>query len=136
MSGQTIAITRRTLKNETPTEAGTFVAGVILQGTGIDLLLSVYQAVVYSYDKYQKFENRSWVVGEEQALQEISVEVGKDALKSTVKKMASQAIVNAVVTELEEKKIIPPELKNRTEEIVDDLIDLGIDKLEKQFLEE
>lgn len=123
---------RAALRTKGADEAAGIISGYLLKGTGVDLLIGLLNAAIYVYDKYQEYQENVRLHGEEEANIRLAVEVGKDVTKTVV----NQVLVEQAVAKLKAEKVIPEELSGRVEEIVDDIVELGIEKIEEQFLEE
>jgi len=123
---------RRSLRSDAPSDAGALVASYLIRGTGLDLLVAVCQLTIYALQKINRYNELVRKYGEDEANRQISVEIGADIVRHVVKQM----IVESISKKLVDESNLPPELKERAEAITEDIVEMGVEKLEQQFLEE
>jgi len=122
---------RRALRSGDADRAAALASHFILAGTGVDLLVAICQIAGYAYQKLEQYEEIVRLHGEEEANRRIAIEIGVDVAK----KITTQLIVDKAIDELEAQGIVSPEWRERAEDVAEDVIESGIEELEKRFLE-
>ena len=123
---------RKALRSKPASEAGAILASYLIKGTGIDLLIAVCQTTVYVLEKIKRYDELVQKYGEEEAQKRISIEIGVEV----VKKLTTDFLVHYAAGQIIKGDNLPPQIKDRVQEITEDVLTMGIDKIEQQFLEE
>ncbi len=122
---------RRALRSGDADRAAALASHFILAGTGIDLIVAICQIAGYAYQKLERYQEFVKLYGEDEANRRIAIEIGVDAAK----KITIEVIVDKAIDELEEQGIVSPEWRERAEDVAEDILEAGIEKLEERFLE-
>jgi len=127
---------KEALRKDSPSNAGDIVAKYvvdgIIAGTGIGLLIGVIQATLYIIKKLRRYETLVQQYGEDEGAKRFLIETGIELSGEALKQLLVKQITDKLISE----QTLPPELKDRTEDIVQDIVEVGIDKIEERFLEE
>ena len=123
---------RKALKSKSASEAGAILANYLIKGTGVDLLVAVCQTAVYVIEKLKRYDELVQKYGEEEAQRRISIEIGVEV----VKKLTTDFLVQYAAGQIIKDDNLPPQIKDRVQEITEDVLTMGIEKIEQQFLEE
>lgn len=123
---------RKALRSKSASEAGAIIASYLIKGTGIDVIIAVCQTALYVLEKIKRYDELVQKYGEDEAQRRMAVEIGVEV----VKKITTDVLVQYASGQIVKADNLPPEIKDRVQEITEDVLTMGIEKIEEQFLEE